>query len=236
MIVYHMSAEPYISGKIYQMMAEAFGTPPGVFYGYMRLFNVAFVAGAAARDVPPADPAVLARLSLPYERSHDDWPYLYLRERTVPAHYLAALLAALLVAALMMGIGGGAAIGRGFDGAMFFMGAGFLLVETKSVTEMSLLFGSTWTVNLLVFASIMIMVLAANLLIMRRPLTRHTPLFGGLFITLAIAYVLPASSLLTLGIWGQWFLGGLMVAAPIFQSAILRARVSDHRITLHTTA
>src|SRR5205823_1965585 len=106
-------------------------------------------------------------LKTPYTLDPDDGTYLYLRGRTLPGHYLGALFAVILIAAAMMAIGGGEVMARGFDGAMFFMGAGFLLVETKSVTEMSLLFGSTWTVNLLVFASIMIMVLAANLWVMR---------------------------------------------------------------------
>src|SRR4051812_46078015 len=128
-----------------------------------------------------------------------------------------------------MFVGGGTTMTRGFDGAMFFMGAGFLLVETKSVTEMSLLFGSTWTVNLMVFSSIMIMVLAANLLIMRRPMTRTMPLFGGLFASLAVAYLLPASSLLSLGTAGQWIVGGLMVALPVFFAALIFSTLLGRR-------
>jgi uncharacterized membrane protein (UPF0136 family) len=104
---------------------------------------------------------------------------------------------------------------------MFLLGAGFLLVETKSVTEMSLLFGSTWTVNLLVFTSILLMVLAANLFVQSRRPMRLGPLFAGLFASLATAYALPASSLLWLGTGGQWLLGGLMVALPIFFAALI---------------
>ena len=221
MIVYHMSAQPYIRAKIYQMITEAFGSPPGVFAHNKILFNLVFVAGKAASLVPPADPAAMAELKTPYTLAHDDWPYLYLRGRTLPGHYIGALFAVLLIAAAMMAIGGGEVMARGFDGAMFFMGAGFLLVETKSVTEMSLLFGSTWTVNLLVFASIMIMVLAANLWVMRNPVKRTMPLFGFLFGTLLLAYLVPASRLLALGTLGQWILGGLMVALPVFFAAMI---------------
>jgi spermidine synthase len=230
LFVYHMSALDYISGKIYRMITQAFDDqPPGVFYGHMNLFNYVFVAGAAAPRVPPAPPERLTALRGAEADAHDDWPYLYLRGRTLPGHYIAALLAMLLVSAIFMGVGGRGALVRGFDGAMFFMGAGFLLVETKSVTEMSLLFGSTWTVNLLVFSSILVMVLIANMLVMRRPPARVTPLFFGLLASLAIAWSLPASRLLGLGVAGQWIVGGLMVALPIFFAAVIFSTLLSQR-------
>ena len=221
MIVYHMSAQPYIAAKIYQMLGQTFGRPPGVYYGRMNLFNFIFVEGGAARLVPPADPTVMQQLRTSYQLSHDDWPYLYLRERTLPRHYVGALLALLITAAGFIVIGGGDAVARGVDGAMFFMGAGFLLVETKSITEMSLLFGSTWTVNLLVFSSILLMVLAANVWVIRHPALPTTPLFGGLIASLALAYLVPAGRLLAFGVIGQWILGGLMVALPVFFAALI---------------
>ena len=38
---------------------------------------------------------------------------------------------------------------------LFFMGAAFLLLETKSVATFALLFGTTWFVNALVFAGVL---------------------------------------------------------------------------------
>lgn len=221
MVLYHMSPQPYIGAKIYQMVGDAFDASPGVYFRFMNLFNLIVVAGDGALRVPAADPAVMDTLRVAYAPSHDNWPYLYLRERTIPGHYRAALLSVLLVTALFVGFGAGGVVRRGIDPAMFFMGAGFLLVETKSVTEMSLLFGSTWRVNLLVFASILVVVLLANILVIRRSLPRLTVLFGGLFLALAAAFALPASSLLWLGTLGQWIVGGLMVALPVFFAALI---------------
>ena len=48
----------------------------------------------------------------------------------------------------------------------FFLGAGFMLVETKAVVHMALLFGGTWTVNTVVFAAVLLMSLAGNLFAM----------------------------------------------------------------------
>ena len=221
LIAYHRSGLPYIAGKIYQMLDDAFGAPPGVFAEEDRLFNFTFVAGHGASAVPAPPAEVITAMHGNYARPHDDWPYLYLKSRTIPAHYVMALLSVLLVTALFIGIGGTGITGGGIDATMFFMGAGFLLVETKSVTEMSLLFGSTWTVNVLVFASILIMVLLANLLVLKRPPMKTAPLFAGLFLFLGVAYIVPASGLLWLGTMGQWIIGGLMVGLPVLFAALI---------------
>lgn len=220
LVVYHRSPEPYIGAKIHQMIATAFGKPAGVYFGEMNVFNLIFVAGDGARRVPPGSP-VMADLEKPYELAVDDWPYLYLRGKTVPGHYRVALVTVLALAALFALVGAGRAVRTGFDAPMFFMGAGFLLVETKSVTEMSLLFGSTWTVNLLVFSSILVMVLLANVLVVARRRFSVSWLFAGLLGALALAYAVPVSALLWLGDAGQWLAGGLLLALPIFFAALI---------------
>ena len=49
---------------------------------------------------------------------------------------------------------------------MFFLGAGFMLLETKGVVHMALLFGCTWIVNSVVFFAILVMILCANLFVL----------------------------------------------------------------------
>ena len=50
---------------------------------------------------------------------------------------------------------------------LFFLGMGFLLLETKSITDCCLYFGTTWLVTMLVVAGVLLMVLAANALATR---------------------------------------------------------------------
>jgi spermidine synthase len=220
LIVYHMSAIPHIAAKIYQMLAEVFGSPPRAIGAHYLLFNHTFVAGYGASGAPAPDPKL--RLTERLRRPHDDWPYLYLQRASLPAHYSVALVMVLLIAVGMVGVAGGRrALTGGADGAMFLMGVGFLLVETKSVTEMSLLFGSTWKVNLLVFSSILSMVLVANLAVLRSRPLRTSWLFGGLLASLVGAYVVPASRLLWFGPAGQWVLGSLMVALPVLFASLI---------------
>jgi hypothetical protein len=103
------------------------------------------------------------------------------------------------------------------------------LIETKSVTEMSLLFGSTWRVNLLVFSSILVMILLANTAVLRKPRTSVQTPFALLFASLAVALVVPARALLSLGVLGQWLLGGLLVALPVLFAATIFATLFTSR-------
>ncbi|MDQ3950054.1 MAG: hypothetical protein M3282_06890 [Gemmatimonadota bacterium] len=225
-ILYHMAGFPHIAAKIYAMLAEAFEAPPRMLPEHHLLFNYTFVAGHGALGAPAASPPAALTGRVP----RDDWPYLYLQRPSIPAHYAIGLGAVLMIAIVsLLGAGVGRDFSHGFDGAMFLMGVGFLLVETKSVTEMSLLFGSTWTVNLLVFSSILVMVLAANVAVLRTRRLNTRWLFAGLFASLAAAYAVPASRLLWFGPGGQWILGSLMVGLPVLFAALIFATLLRRR-------
>ncbi len=77
----------------------------------------------------------------------------------------------------------------GFDWHMFFLGAAFMLVEVKSIAELSLLFGSTWLVNSAVFSGILLMILAANTVVACREV-RLTGTYLGLGASLFVPYLL----------------------------------------------
>jgi len=224
LVTYHYSPFPYVAAKIHHVLTEAFGKEPVVLYQpESHLFNYSFIAGS---DLAPALNAeipagAVGTVAVP----RDDWPYLYLARRTIPAHYLKVLGIVLAIAAGLVGVAAGRNLrgGGGFDGAMFFMGAGFLLVETKSVTEMSLLFGSTWTVNLLVFSSILVTILIANVLVLRKTWPSLRAPFALLFTALGLAFLIPVRDVLWLGLAGQWLIGGLLVALPILFAATIFA-------------
>ena len=70
---------------------------------------------------------------------------------------------------------------------LFFMGAAFLLLETKNIATFALLFGTTWVVNALVFAGVLVIVLAA-VETTRRFRTPPLPVvFAGIAVSLAVA-------------------------------------------------
>ena len=79
-----------------------------------------------------------------------------------PTFYLWWLGSILLASVVIVRLASGAPLGQMRPYVdLFFMGAAFLLLETKSVVQFALLFGTTWFVNSLVFAGILLAVLAA---------------------------------------------------------------------------
>jgi SAM-dependent methyltransferase len=127
----------------------------------------------------------------------DDWPFLYLRAPVIPALNARGMawvggisLAILLALAPPRSVRP--------SGRMFFLGAGFMLLETKGVVHMALVFGATWMVNSIVFAAILVMILFANLFVIAvRPRTL-LPHYVGLAGSLGLSAVVPISSFLHL--------------------------------------
>lgn len=147
--------------------------------------------------------------------SVDDHPFLYLKEASIPAIYL--LLIALILAASLIAIrvvGGPLRQMRGY-GDLFLMGMAFLLLETRSITTFALLFGTTWLVNALVFAGVLIAVLCA-IEVTRRFTVPRKPIIAALFVSLAIAWLIPNAWLLTLPVPLRLAAAVILAFTPIF--------------------
>jgi hypothetical protein len=88
---------------------------------------------------------------------------------------------------------------RGHAGAwswqFFLLGAGFMLLETKSIIQFALLWGSTWVVASLAIASVLSMALVANYLVAR--VEERRPWLVGLTLValLALNYVIPVGTI-----------------------------------------
>ena len=91
----------------------------------------------------------------------DDRPFLYFKGGAIPAMYLWVLAGILLISLIAVRVFGGPFRTMRPYADLFFMGAAFLLLETKNVATFALLFGTTWLVNAMVFAGVLVIVLAA---------------------------------------------------------------------------
>jgi hypothetical protein len=81
---------------------------------------------------------------------------------------------------------------------MFFLGAAFMLLETRSLVSFALLFGSTWLVNSLVFFAILCSVLLAVFLSTRLTIKPSPALYALLLLALLAAYLVPGQALLSI--------------------------------------
>ena len=85
----------------------------------------------------------------------------------------------------------GAAGARRWSWQFFLLGAGFMLLETKSIIQFALLWGSTWVVASLAIASVLTMALVANAIVARETITRPWLVGGVLVALLALNYLDP---------------------------------------------
>src|SRR5271169_2692670 len=127
--------------------------------------------------------AKYANSSLTAAVSTDDWPFFYMPHRVYPLSYL-IMIALIFVLSLLL-------VGNFVDEKpklghlpFFFLGAGFMLVETKGITEIGLTFGNTWQVIGIVIAGILVMAFLGNCLVawlgIKRPLLAYVLLFAAL--------------------------------------------------------
>ena len=244
--------EKWIADRIFTVMTETFGAAPVIYQGDQHSRGTTFLASTEPLS-PPGDAPVLDqatvnreivadrdRITWTYSQTEgfldpsvfsaqaelltDDWPFLYMQSRTIPANYLLALL--LTVAASLLLVWRTVPAIRMRSPAnwnFLLLGAGFALLETRGITEIALVFGSTWLTNTIVIGAILVMILLANLVTgrWRPPLML---IYAGLFAVLAVDYLLPLQLLLGYDFWIQVTAAGVRVAAPIFFSGIIFAR------------
>jgi spermidine synthase len=179
-------------------------------------------------------PSVMVPSQEPIANATDSWPFLYLRRPMIPALswrgiVMMGVLGALFMVPFARRTAAAApmtAEGRsGVDvlAHMFFLGAGFMLIETKAVVHMALLFGSTWTVNAIVFCAVLSMILLANLFVL--VVQPQSPLryYAGLFIALAANALVPMDAFLGLTPGWRVFGSCLITFTPVFFAGVIFA-------------
>ncbi|GII77213.1 hypothetical protein Sru01_21950 [Sphaerisporangium rufum] len=154
----------------------------------------------------------------------DDRPFLYLHGRDIPSIYLIALGLILLVSVLAVRVVAGPFRRMRPYADLCLLGVSFLLLETKSVTGFALLFGTTWVVNAIVFAGVLVAVLAA-VEVTRRFRTPPLPvMYAVLFGGLVLAAVVPNSWLLGLPVPARAVLAVAVAFLPIFAANVVFAK------------
>ena len=161
--------------KLHLMLSEAFDgrTPLAIRTKYDG--GVAFIIGnntdaSTLASAVPADMVDLTPVAssgqIIADVSTDDWPFFYMPVKSYPVTY--AIMVAVLLAVSFFFVRGMMPLGRGgFSAPCFLLGAGFMLLETKAITELALFYGSTWVVVAVVIAAILTMAFLANLLLIR---------------------------------------------------------------------
>jgi SAM-dependent methyltransferase len=155
----------------------------------------------------------------------DDWPFFYMVKPSLPNIYIGAVIMVIVMALLLGGVMTPSVSLRRFDWHFFFLGAAFMLLETRSLVTFSLLFGTTWMVNALVFFAILTSVLLAVGINARINIKRPALLYAALFATLAVNYLVPVGTLLDIGSSGlRYLLVSVLAFAPVVVANLVFSR------------
>ncbi|MEO6834366.1 MAG: spermidine synthase [Candidatus Tumulicola sp.] len=221
--MYNYYREKWLIDRYAHTLEVAFGHRPCLdAVGRVGWFALLMV-GREQRDVACATVWNSGGRIVP-EPASDDYPFPYLRTRSIPPLYLGTLALMLLASLLVIRGGTGPLAAMRGDVDLFFMGAAFLLLETKSVVQFALLFGTTWFVNALVFFGILVAVLA-GIEVARRVRFRHPGLlYLALFATLALAWSIEPDRLLALTLPWRFGAATSLAFAPIFLANLVFAQ------------
>jgi SAM-dependent methyltransferase len=206
LVVYNYFREKWLVDRLANIAAAGFGTEPRVHVHEARAYLGIMLAGPRLATLT-SDPVIPDRVTA-YGQSHapsparlhtrdasvepatDDWPFLYLHTRHVPRHYVAALALILVVSviAVLWTLRGRTG---GWSWEFFFLGAGFMLLETKAIIQFALLWGSTWVVASLAIAGVLGMALVANFIVSRVEIRRPWRVGAVLIVLLALNALIP---------------------------------------------
>jgi SAM-dependent methyltransferase len=209
LVVYNYFRERWLVDRLANTAAEAFGHEPRVHVHEARAYLGVLMAGprlgtltsdprvpdqvtAFGQSHAPS-PARIHQRDPSIEPARDDWPFLYLRERSLPEHYGVTLLLILVVSTVVV-----MATLRGESGRwswqFFLLGAGFMLLESKSIIQFALLWGSTWVVASLAIASVLAMALVANYIVASTEIRRPWLVGIMLVVLLTLNFLVPIGS------------------------------------------
>src|SRR5438128_545861 len=113
---------------------------------------------------------------------------------------------------------------RSLQWHFFFLGAGFMLLEAQIVSKMALLFGTTWLVNSVVIAGLLLLIVGANLLVQFFPRIPVSIGYAGIFLTLLASYLIPLEKFFYPSLWAKPLSSTLVLCMPVLFAGIVFIR------------
>jgi hypothetical protein len=246
MVLYNYFREKWLVDRLANTVADVFGREPLGHVHQDRAYLAVMLAGPRLAELtsPPQLPSDLIAYGQPHAPSPahplsrdasvmqatDNWPFLYMRSPGLPRQYLGALALVLAVSALAVWF----SLGRGqtrtakWSWHFFFLGAGFMLLETKSIVQFALLWGSTWSSASLAIASVLVMALASALVVSRLTIRRRSPIVVALLALIALNYAIPVGRVSFDSRAVESLFYAVLVFSPVFCAGLLFSTSFEH--------
>jgi spermidine synthase len=220
---YNYYREDWLIDRLAGTLQQVYGHVPCVDstgkYGRLALLMVS--ASSTALQCPSVWHASSSTIPAP---ATDDYPFLYLRDRTIPGFYLLTLALILLAALALVRLTAGKLRAMRAYLDLFCMGGAFLLLETKNVVQFALLFGTTWFVNSLVFLGILVAVYLAIEVARRIELGPSWRLYAALVVALGVSWVVQPDLLLPLNVMPRFLIAVVVAFVPVFLANLVFAQ------------
>ena len=237
MVLYNYFREKWLVDRLANTAADVFAREPLGHVHQDRAYLAVMMSGPRLAELaaPPSLPADLLAYGQPHTPSPahalsrdssvvpatDDWPFLYMRTAALPRHYAVALGLVLAISAIAVWASLRGGSGSRWSWHFFFLGAGFMLLETKSIVQFALLWGSTWSSASLAIASVLVMALASALVASRVEIRRRGLIATALFALLALSYVVPIGRVRFDSRALESLFYGVLVFSPVFCAGLL---------------
>lgn len=213
--------------RLYKMLTRAFDGNLSP-YVYKTNWDEGFTFVIGEGLTRPATPPPFEDLTESYRQrsieeviATDDWPFLFLLKKSYPFSYMAVILSLFAISALMvrklLPAGGKK---DEFSGPAFFLGAGFMLVETKSITQLALVYGSTWLVTSAVIAAILVLAFLANWLVANKKQPPQVVTYVLIGASLALGYYMCGVDLSNMNVGTERLVMTLAMTLPLFFSGM----------------
>lgn len=224
---------PWIAGRLDGLVGMVFGPTHlrmHVQQFYYTTAGTFFICGSPERVARAlSDPELAA-----YVQEHsqvqlqkatlttDDWPYFYQQEPGLPA--MVIVISSVLVFLVWLFLRRTGITRRTVSWHFFFLGAGFLLLEAQVISRMALLFGTTWVVNSIAIAGLLLLIVAANMLVDFEPRIPVAVGYAGIFASILVAYWIPLEKLFFPSVWLRALTSTALLCLPVFFAGIVFIR------------
>ena len=155
--------------------------------------------------------------------STDDWPFFYMSYRIYPVSYVVLISVIFLISWFFLKNLTKMSLSK-FSYPSFFLGVGFMLMETKGITELAKIYGSTWFVVSIVITAILSMAYLANLFIIKGIKISINQIYFFLILSLLLSYSVTFINFYNYPILLLKFIIPIVLTFPVFFSGLAFSR------------
>ncbi len=227
-----------MGNKIYKMLKTNFDTEPKILtrqsgsidesfnediYSFVVSKNKDFSLDLSKSNFFETDIFKDKKFYKDVDMSTDDWPFFYMSYRIYPVSYVVLISVIFLISLFFLKNLTKMSLSK-FSYPSFFLGVGFMLMETKGITELAKIYGSTWFVVSIVITAILSMAYLANLFIIKGIKISINMIYFFLIISLLLSYSVTFINFYNYPIILLKFLIPIVLTFPVFFSGLAFSR------------